>query len=116
VDHYLGKIGMRAIIEFRRLNADILKTLHFPTLRTPSTAFSSDDESGFIRGGSEVPLVEVVMKEREHTAGRSSYYDSFGVIRDVMQNHLTQALVYSLMHVGDNGADEVEDFGAFGRF
>ena len=63
------------------------------------------------------------MTEKEHTGGRSSYYDNFGVIRDVMQNHLTQALVYSLMSVDTvpiNVRDELsangEDLGTFGAY
>lgn len=106
---------MRAIIEFRQKNFDNLQILHFPTIHTTSPVSASNGKFGkvdtFHRSEDAIPQVEVVMKEVEHTAGRSSYYDSFGVIRDVMQNHLTQALVYSLMSVNDVNTDSKETFG-----
>jgi glucose-6-phosphate 1-dehydrogenase len=110
VDHYLGKVGMRAIIDFRRSNMDLLSALNFPSLRSdlPQSLRNNEEgqqeeESCKVTSSStsnpSAPLVEVVMKEKEHTGGRTVYYDQFGIIRDVMQNHLTQALVYSLMHL-----------------
>ena len=37
-----------------------------------------------------VERVEVVMKETEDCAGRTKFYNQYGVIRDVLQNHLTE--------------------------
>ena len=34
--------------------------------------------------------IQVTMKESFGTEGRGGYFDSFGIIRDVMQNHLLQ--------------------------
>jgi glucose-6-phosphate 1-dehydrogenase len=34
--------------------------------------------------------IQVVMKEGFGTQGRGGYFDKFGVIRDVVQNHLLQ--------------------------
>jgi hexose-6-phosphate dehydrogenase len=96
VDHYLGKVGMRAIIDFRRSNSALLSQLRFPSLRSQS-APNDHCEIHSPSSLGAAPAVEVMMKEKEHTGGRSVYYDQFGIIRDVMQNHLTQALVYSLM-------------------
>jgi hypothetical protein len=39
---------------------------------------------------SSLLLHEVVMNEKETCEGRTTFYDEYGVIRDVMQNHLTQ--------------------------
>ena len=36
--------------------------------------------------------VQIVFKEPFGTEGRGGYFDSFGIIRDVVQNHLMQAL------------------------
>ena len=36
--------------------------------------------------------VQITFKENIGTAGRGGYFDSFGIIRDVMQNHLLQIL------------------------
>ena len=40
-----------------------------------------------------VERVEVVMKETEDCEGRTGFYDAYGVLRDVHQNHLTQMAV-----------------------
>lgn len=40
-----------------------------------------------------IERVEIVMKEKEDCEGRTGFYDTYGVIRDVHQNHLTQVLV-----------------------
>lgn len=37
-----------------------------------------------------VSNVQVSFKEDFGTQGRGGYFDSYGIIRDVMQNHLTQ--------------------------
>ena len=63
VDHYVGKVGMRVLSH----------QLH-PSVRVPRR-------------------VDVVMTETEHVGGRSKFYDEYGVVRDVMQNHLTLALI-----------------------
>lgn len=99
---------MRVIIDFRRVNMDLLAMLNFPSLRKEVSRSQNNNEEEENQSckvtspspsNPSAPLVEVVMKEKEHTSGRSVYYDQFGIIRDVMQNHLTQALVYSLMHL-----------------
>ena len=39
--------------------------------------------------------IQITMKEDFGTQGRGGYYDSFGVIRDVIQNHLLQVRCFS---------------------
>ena len=67
IDHYLGKEGVRAIAEFRALNPGVWDAAH-------------------------VNRVEVAMKESIGAAGRTGFYDRYGVVRDVMQNHLMEML------------------------
>lgn len=40
--------------------------------------------------------IQIVMKEAFGTEGRGGYFDKFGIIRDVIQNHLLQVALYSL--------------------
>ena len=72
VDHYLGKFGVEQILPFRQENSAWLDPLW-------------NKES--------IQYVEIVMKERVDVKGRSKFYNSYGVIRDVLQNHLTEILV-----------------------
>lgn len=37
--------------------------------------------------------IQITMKEAFGTEDRGGYYDSFGVIRDVIQNHLLQVIL-----------------------
>ena len=106
---------MKSIIDFRGSNLQLLSSLKFPSLKpsfdTSEQQICGVTPSNYIINNS-IPLVEVVMKEMEDISGRSIYYDQFGVIRDVMQNHLTQALVYSLMDLSqDAKSEEKETFG-----
>ena len=39
----------------------------------------------------QVEAVEITFKEDIGTQGRGGYFDGFGIIRDIMQNHLLQA-------------------------
>lgn len=40
--------------------------------------------------------IQIVMKEAFGTEGRGGYFDKFGIIRDVIQNHLLQVTLYDL--------------------
>ena len=77
VDHYLGKFGVQQILPFRLQNSALL-----------SPAWNKDS----------VQFVEVVMKERLDVKGRSKFYDSYGVIRDVFQNHLTESNITTITY------------------
>ena len=76
VDHYLGKLAVSEILPFRQENNDELQYLW-------------NDE--FIRS------VEIVMKENIDCKGRTEFYDKYGVVLDVMQNHMTEILVRLVM-------------------
>lgn len=78
IDHYLGKTGVTQIMDFRLNNHDQYKHL-----------WSRD----------HIERVEIVLKERSDCKGRTNFYDRYGVIRDVMQNHMTELLVMVAMEV-----------------
>ena len=44
-----------------------------------------------------IESVEIVFKEDLGTDGRGGYFDGFGIIRDIMQNHLLQVFMYMAM-------------------
>ncbi|CAM9946413.1 unnamed protein product [Lampetra fluviatilis] len=78
VDHYLAKPAVAAILPFRALNA--------PSLTT-------------VWGGPNVRRVEVTLMEAHGVKGRMSFYDKYGVVRDVLQNHLTQVAALIAMEM-----------------
>ena len=42
-----------------------------------------------------IESVQLTFKEDLGTGGRGGYFDGFGIIRDIIQNHLLQALISS---------------------
>ncbi|XP_032824330.1 GDH/6PGL endoplasmic bifunctional protein-like isoform X2 [Petromyzon marinus] len=78
VDHYLAKPAVAAILPFRALNAASLTT---------------------VWGGPNVRRVEVTLMETHGVKGRMSFYDKYGVVRDVLQNHLTQVAALIAMEM-----------------
>ena len=80
IDHYLGKLGVQALYDFRVKNRDVYE----PYLNNK-----------------HVERVEIVMKETEHCAGRTGFYNQYGVIRDVLQNHLTEMAALIAMELPD---------------
>ena len=78
IDHYLGKIGVSQILQFRFDNQHLYKDL-----------WSKD----------HIERVEIVLKEKNDCKGRTKFYDHYGVIRDVMQNHMTELLALVAMEI-----------------
>ena len=78
IDHYLGKTGVAQILDFRFINNDLYKEL-----------WNSD----------HIEWVEIMLKETADCRERTNFYDKYGVIRDVMQNHMTELLVMVAMEV-----------------
>ncbi|KAJ7638830.1 glucose-6-phosphate 1-dehydrogenase [Roridomyces roridus] len=70
IDHYLGKEMVKNIL----------------VLRFANVAFASCWDK------SHISNVQITFKEPFGTEGRGGYFDSFGIIRDVLQNHLLQVL------------------------
>ncbi|XP_045174773.2 GDH/6PGL endoplasmic bifunctional protein-like isoform X2 [Mercenaria mercenaria] len=91
VDHYLAKSVSKQILNFRAKNREILDEL---------------------LNGQFVDRIEIVMKERIGNKGRIDFYDQTGVVRDVMQNHLTELLALVAMELPVNISDckMIEDY------
>ncbi|KAJ3007241.1 Glucose-6-phosphate 1-dehydrogenase [Thoreauomyces humboldtii] len=75
IDHYLGK--------------EMVKNLMI--LRFANMFFSS------VWNRQHIDNVQITFKEQIGTQGRGGYFDEFGIIRDVMQNHLLQILTIVAM-------------------
>ena len=76
IDHYLGKPGVNQILKFRLEN----KLKYEPLLNKD-----------------HVERVDIVLKEMADCKGRTQFYDKYGVIRDVIQNHMTELLTLIAM-------------------
>ena len=75
IDHYLGKeLVMNLLV-----------------LRFANVCF------GAIWNRQHIKSVQVIFKEEVGLDGRGGYFDEYGIIRDVMQNHLLQMLALVAM-------------------
>ncbi|KAL8611290.1 Glucose-6-phosphate 1-dehydrogenase [Nucella lapillus] len=84
IDHYLGKEMVQNLMVLRFGN------------RIFSPIWNRDN----------VASVVISFKEPFGTEGRGGYFDSFGIIRDVMQNHLLQILTLVAMEKPPSTASE----------
>lgn len=75
IDHYLGKEVIQNLLMLRFGN------------RILSPLWNRE----------HIERVEIVFAERIGVAGRAGYFDQFGIIRDVVQNHLLQILALIAM-------------------
>jgi len=75
IDHYLGKEMVQNLM----------------TLRFANLVFDP------LWGRNHISGVQITFKEDIGTEGRGGYFDEFGIIRDVMQNHLLQILALVAM-------------------
>eukprot|EP00899_Mesostigma_viride_P002957 jgi/Mesvir1/12662/Mv02211-RA.1 len=75
IDHYLGK--------------ELIENL--TVLRFSNLVFEPLWSRQYIRN------VQIIFSENFGTEGRGGYFDSYGIIRDIMQNHLTQVLALFAM-------------------
>ncbi|KAK7208614.1 glucose-6-phosphate 1-dehydrogenase-like protein [Myxozyma melibiosi] len=75
IDHYLGKEMVKNIL----------------ILRFGNEFFNASWNKNHISS------VQITFKEKFGTEGRGGYFDEFGIIRDVMQNHLLQVLTMIAM-------------------
>lgn len=75
IDHYLGKEMVQNLV----------------TLRFANRVFAS------LWNNTNIANVQITFKEKIGTEGRGGYFDNFGIIRDVIQNHLTQILALVCM-------------------
>ncbi|CAG8672346.1 13553_t:CDS:2, partial [Racocetra persica] len=70
IDHYLGKEMVKNLLIIRFANVFF----------------------GAIWSRQSIANVQITFKEKIGTEGRGGYFDEFGIIRDIMQNHLLQIL------------------------
>ncbi|ORZ31778.1 glucose-6-phosphate 1-dehydrogenase [Catenaria anguillulae PL171] len=75
IDHYLGKEMVKNLISLRFAN------MFF----------------GAVWDRHAIANVQITFKEMIGTEGRGGYFDEFGIVRDVMQNHLLQILTLVAM-------------------
>jgi glucose-6-phosphate 1-dehydrogenase len=88
IDHYLGKETVRNLLAFRFAN------LLF------ETSWNRD----------RIDAVEITVAETLGIGNRAAYYDNAGVVRDMMQNHLTQLLALVAMEAPHSfEADAIRD-------
>ena len=88
VDHYLHKNGVKLIHQFLMYNSELLKP---------------------IWNKRYIEYVEIVARERVTVKGRSSYYNHYGVIRDMLQSHLTELMTIITTNVETNIIKEGEN-------
>lgn len=88
IDHYLGKEMVQNLMVLRFGN------------RVFAPLWNRDN----------IACVRITFKEDIGTYGRGGYYDEFGVIRDIMQNHITQVLCLTAMERPcTKSADDIRD-------
>ncbi len=88
IDHYLGKETVRNLLAFRFAN------LLF------ETSWNRD----------RIDAVEITVAESLGIGSRAAYYDNAGVVRDMLQNHLTQLLALIAMEAPHSfDADAIRD-------
>lgn len=83
IDHYLGKEMVRNILTLRQSNAWL------------SALWSKET----------VQSVHIIFKENFGTEGRGGYFDHYGIIRDILQNHLMQVLTLVAMELPHNATN-----------
>eukprot|EP00898_Chlorokybus_atmophyticus_P001026 jgi/Chlat1/1924/Chrsp153S02237 len=88
IDHFLGKEIVLNLLVLRFANVIF------------SPLFNRENVSN----------VQITFKETLSTAGRAGYFDSYGIIRDIMQNHLIQVLALLAMEPPVTlSADDIRD-------
>uniref|UniRef100_A0A1A7W8L1 Hexose-6-phosphate dehydrogenase (Glucose 1-dehydrogenase) n=1 Tax=Iconisemion striatum TaxID=60296 RepID=A0A1A7W8L1_9TELE len=87
IDHYLGKQVVSKILPFRienRKHLDRIWNRH------------------------HIERIEIVLKETLDVKGRIAFYNEYGVIRDVLQNHLTEVMTLLTMKLPANVSNSEE--------
>lgn len=75
IDHYLGK--------------EVI--LNISTLRWANACWEP------LMSAQHIESIQITFKENIGTEGRGGYFDGFGIVRDIVQNHLLQAFMFLAM-------------------
>eukprot|EP00035_Acanthoeca_spectabilis_P006058 m.119992 g.119992 ORF g.119992 m.119992 type:complete len:563 (-) comp13331_c0_seq1:107-1795(-) len=88
IDHYLGKEMVQNLMIVRFAN------------RILTPLWNRDN----------IACVQITFKENFGTGGRGGYFDTFGIVRDILQNHLMQVLTIIAMEKPcTTEADDIRD-------
>ena len=88
IDHYLGKEMVQNLLVLRFANRILSRIWNRDSIQT----------------------VQILFKEPIGTEGRGGYFDEFGIIRDIMQNHLLQILSLLAMETPiSNAAEDIRN-------
>jgi len=88
IDHYLAKTLVLNLLTLRFANRELGHLFH----------------------GHHIANVRITFKEAIGVQGRAGYFDGYGIIRDIMQNHLMQVLTLVAMEAPASlGAEDVRD-------
>jgi len=88
IDHYLGKEMVKNML----------------VLRFANVSMSAGWDKNYISN------VQITFKEPFGTEGRGGYFDEFGIIRDILQNHLLQVLcVLTMERPVSFAAEDIRD-------
>ena len=115
IDHYLGKELVMNLLVLRFANVAFSSIWNRQTIKNVQVRLAESEGGAPTTesaphaitesAGSPVPLadafahstlcprIQVIFKEDFGTEGRGGYFDQYGIIRDVMQNHLLQVLL-----------------------
>ncbi len=105
IDHYLGKEMVQNLLVLRCFN--LLYQFVFVLI-----VFNRFANSIFqpIWNRNNVANVTITFKEPFGTQGRGGYFDEFGIIRDIMQNHLLQVMCLTAMEKpATNNPEDIRD-------
>eukprot|EP00037_Helgoeca_nana_P028696 m.339373 g.339373 ORF g.339373 m.339373 type:complete len:561 (+) comp27814_c1_seq21:1191-2873(+) len=88
IDHYLGKEMVQNLMVLRFANRFL----------------------GPLWNRDNIECVQITFKEDFGTGGRGGYFDTFGIVRDILQNHLMQVLTIIAMEKPvTTSADDIRD-------
>lgn len=106
IDHYLGKEVVQNLLLFRFGNSVWEPIWHSATMESVTISFK-EVSSPTIDSGSLSRVLDDAQtillfsfppsQQPFGTEGRGGYFDSFGIIRDILQNHLLQVLTLFAM-------------------
>ena len=109
IDHYLGKEMVQNLLVLRLDNSHIIHRLLGHTLLCLLIRFANSIFQP-IWNRNTISTVTITFKEPFGTQGRGGYFDEFGIIRDVMQNHLFQVLTLTAMEKpASTSAEDMRD-------